>query len=173
MAAMHGIAVAALGMLSTIATGLAIDAYGPISDNASASPQATQQPVIPLESIGLPDGGVPPQAMGQAADLPQSMSQATVPPQSASLLGCEKRVVTIYSSRCMMGLLPVSCLLTRNLKRHIKSMFRCLCLPIQIGCVIGKGGQVIQNIHSETHAQIHILKDEHLPPWTFSSDEFL
>lgn len=33
-AAMYGIAVAALGMLSTIATGLTIDAYGPISDNA-------------------------------------------------------------------------------------------------------------------------------------------
>ena len=47
-----------------------MDAYGPISDNVGASPQATQQPVIPLESIGLPDGGVPPQAKGQAADLP-------------------------------------------------------------------------------------------------------
>jgi len=34
LAAMYGIAVAALGMLSTIATGLAIDAYGPVSDNA-------------------------------------------------------------------------------------------------------------------------------------------
>ncbi|KAK4719270.1 hypothetical protein R3W88_017608 [Solanum pinnatisectum] len=33
-AAMYGIAVAALGMLNTIATGLAIDAYGPICDNA-------------------------------------------------------------------------------------------------------------------------------------------
>lgn len=33
-AAMYGIAMSALGMLSTIATGLAIDAYGPISDNA-------------------------------------------------------------------------------------------------------------------------------------------
>ncbi|KVH93751.1 Pyrophosphate-energised proton pump [Cynara cardunculus var. scolymus] len=36
-AAMYGVAVAALGMLSTIATGLAIDAYGPISDNAGAA----------------------------------------------------------------------------------------------------------------------------------------
>nr|VDC66554.1 unnamed protein product [Brassica rapa] len=35
-AAMYGVAVAALGMLSTIATGLAIDAYGPISDNAGS-----------------------------------------------------------------------------------------------------------------------------------------
>ncbi|XP_031483353.1 pyrophosphate-energized vacuolar membrane proton pump-like [Nymphaea colorata] len=34
LAAMYGIAMAALGMLSTIATGLAIDAYGPVSDNA-------------------------------------------------------------------------------------------------------------------------------------------
>merc|ERR1739848_27370 len=31
---MYGIACSALGMLGTLATGLAIDAYGPISDNA-------------------------------------------------------------------------------------------------------------------------------------------
>uniref|UniRef100_A0A804MNF6 H(+)-exporting diphosphatase n=2 Tax=Zea mays TaxID=4577 RepID=A0A804MNF6_MAIZE len=33
---MYGVVVAALGMLSTIATDLAIDAYGPISDNAGS-----------------------------------------------------------------------------------------------------------------------------------------
>ncbi|XP_015576827.2 KH domain-containing protein HEN4 isoform X1 [Ricinus communis] len=43
----------------------------------------------------------------------------------------------------------------------------------QIGCVIGKGGQVIQSIRSETGAQIRILKDEHLPPLALSSDELL
>lgn len=56
-------------------------------------PQATQQPVIPMESIGLSDGGVPPQAMGQAtvpaqymvqvAGMPQSMDQAAALSQSA------------------------------------------------------------------------------------------
>ena len=64
MAAMHGITVAALGMLSTIATGLAIDAHGPISDNAGASPQA----------------------MGQAAVLLQSASQVAQMPISTQLL---------------------------------------------------------------------------------------
>jgi K(+)-stimulated pyrophosphate-energized sodium pump len=34
MAGMYGIALAAIGMISTIATGLTIDAYGPVSDNA-------------------------------------------------------------------------------------------------------------------------------------------
>ena len=50
MATMHGITVAALGMLSTIATELAIDAYGPISDNAGASPQAMGQAAVLLQS---------------------------------------------------------------------------------------------------------------------------
>ncbi|XP_027359577.1 RNA-binding KH domain-containing protein RCF3 isoform X2 [Abrus precatorius] len=43
----------------------------------------------------------------------------------------------------------------------------------QIGCVIGKGGQIVQNIRSETGAQIRILKDEHLPACALSSDELV
>ncbi|WCJ21310.1 RNA-binding KH domain-containing protein [Euphorbia peplus] len=43
----------------------------------------------------------------------------------------------------------------------------------QIGCVIGKGGQVIQNIRTETGAQIRIIKDERLPPLALSNDELL
>lgn len=37
-------------------------------------PQAPQQPVIPVESFGLPDGGVPPQSVGP--DAPQAQTQA-------------------------------------------------------------------------------------------------
>ena len=43
----------------------------------------------------------------------------------------------------------------------------------QIGCVIGKGGQIIQSIRSESGAQIRILKDDHLPSCSLSSNELI
>ncbi|KAL1338129.1 hypothetical protein HN51_032809 [Arachis hypogaea] len=43
----------------------------------------------------------------------------------------------------------------------------------QIGCVIGKGGQIVQSIRSDTGAQIRILKDEHLPLCALNSDELV
>ncbi|KAJ7974388.1 KH domain-containing protein [Quillaja saponaria] len=42
----------------------------------------------------------------------------------------------------------------------------------QIGCVIGKGGQIIQSIRSETGAQIRIVKDD-IRPCALSSDELV
>ena len=41
------------------------------------SPQTIQQPAVPIESIGLPDGGVPPQSSAQAVVMPQSQLQAS------------------------------------------------------------------------------------------------
>ncbi|XP_044470052.1 uncharacterized protein LOC123199208 isoform X2 [Mangifera indica] len=49
-------------------------------------PQALQQHAIPVESIGLPDGGVPPQSSGQAPFLSQPQFQATQVPPSAQPL---------------------------------------------------------------------------------------
>ncbi|CAH9084525.1 unnamed protein product [Cuscuta europaea] len=43
----------------------------------------------------------------------------------------------------------------------------------QIGCIIGKGGQIVQDIRSETGAQIRIMKDNHLPACALSSDELV
>ncbi|OIW21162.1 hypothetical protein TanjilG_29936 [Lupinus angustifolius] len=43
----------------------------------------------------------------------------------------------------------------------------------QIGCIIGKGGQIVQNIRTDTGAQIRILKDDHLPPCALGSDELV
>lgn len=57
-------------------------------------PQATQQPAIPVsfESVGLPDGGVPPQSLGQATPMPPPQVQAVRPslpsqPLDLSVLG--------------------------------------------------------------------------------------
>ncbi|KAL8160974.1 hypothetical protein V2J09_012463 [Rumex salicifolius] len=43
----------------------------------------------------------------------------------------------------------------------------------QIGCIIGKGGDIVQHIRSDSGAQIRILKDAHLPACALSSDELV
>ncbi|KAM3286539.1 KH domain-containing protein HEN4 isoform X1 [Capsicum chacoense] len=107
--------------------------------------------------------------------------------------GCEERVVTIYSSNEETNNFDGSedCVCPAQdalLKVHEKIVndtvdvdsedapqitVRLLVPSDQIGCIIGKGGQIVQNIRSETGAQIRILKDNHLPACALSSDELL
>ncbi|OVA08977.1 K Homology domain [Macleaya cordata] len=109
--------------------------------------------------------------------------------------GCEERVVTIFSSSRETNafedngdfICPAQDALFRVHDRLIadetpadedseggqQATVRLLVPSDQIGCIIGKGGQIIQGIRSETGAQIRILKNEHLPPCAMGSDELL
>lgn len=110
--------------------------------------------------------------------------------------GCEDRVVTIYSASDETNafedsgdyISPAQDALFRVHDRVIAEDMhgddddsdgghqvasRLLVPSDQIGCIIGKGGQIVQNIRSETGAQIRILKDEHLPPCALSTDELV
>lgn len=109
--------------------------------------------------------------------------------------GCDERVVTIYSSSIetndVDGLEERVCPAQEALfKVHDKIVtdemasdddreeagivtIKLLVPSDQIGCIIGKGGQIVQNIRIETGAQIRILKDDHLPSCALSSDELV
>uniref|UniRef100_A0A1J3F5S2 KH domain-containing protein n=2 Tax=Noccaea caerulescens TaxID=107243 RepID=A0A1J3F5S2_NOCCA len=43
----------------------------------------------------------------------------------------------------------------------------------QIGCILGKGGQIVQNIRSDTGAHIRIIKDRNMPLCALNSDELI
>nr|CAD1836253.1 unnamed protein product [Ananas comosus var. bracteatus] len=43
----------------------------------------------------------------------------------------------------------------------------------QVGCLLGKGGTIIQQLRSETGATIRLLPSEHLPPCSMSNDELV
>ncbi|KAK7295385.1 hypothetical protein RJT34_18292 [Clitoria ternatea] len=117
-----------------------------------------------------------------------------------SLPGCDDRVVTIYSSSDETNhcddtsdlVSPAQDALFRVHQRVIAEDTRSdedddgevneernhvtarLLVPSdQIGCVIGKGGQIVQSIRSDTGAQIRILKDDRLPACALSSDELV
>ncbi|KAJ1377414.1 K-like proteiny domain [Sesbania bispinosa] len=109
--------------------------------------------------------------------------------------GCDERVVTIYSSSDETNavedggnyLSPAQDALLKVHDRVVAEDLhgdkdeeegpqvnaKLLVPSDQIGCVIGKGGQIVQSIRSETGAQIRILKDEHLPSCALSSDELV
>ncbi|KAK7364048.1 hypothetical protein VNO80_12387 [Phaseolus coccineus] len=56
-----------------------------VSLQGDVSPQAVQQPVSPIESIGLPDDGIPPQSSDQAAVMSPSQLQAPISSQPLDL----------------------------------------------------------------------------------------
>ncbi|XP_058083173.1 RNA-binding KH domain-containing protein RCF3-like isoform X1 [Magnolia sinica] len=113
-----------------------------------------------------------------------------------SVPGCEERVVTIFSSSQETNafedsgdfVCPAQDALFRIHERLVADeaageedvdmgtrqiTVRLLVPSDQIGCVIGKGGQIIQGIRSDTGAQIRIVKNEHLPACALSTDELL
>lgn len=109
--------------------------------------------------------------------------------------GCDERVVTIYSTSEETNdfdgtddrVCPAQDALFRIHDRVVAEdlaadddseeapqvTVRLLVASDQIGCIIGKGGQIVQNIRSDTGAQIRIVKDHHLPPCALSSDELV
>ncbi|XP_060195725.1 KH domain-containing protein HEN4-like isoform X2 [Lycium barbarum] len=107
--------------------------------------------------------------------------------------GCEERVVTIYSSSeetndfdgsedCVCPSQDalftvhekiVSETVDEDSEDAPQVTIRLLVPSDQIGCIIGKGGQIVQNIRSESGAEIRILKDNHLSACALSSDELL
>ncbi|XP_051120269.1 KH domain-containing protein At4g18375 isoform X2 [Andrographis paniculata] len=112
-----------------------------------------------------------------------------------SVPGCEERVVTIYSNSEETNDLddvddrvcPAQDALFKIHDRIVADdtaleedsedipqvTVRLLVPSDQIGCIIGKGGQIVQNIRSESGAQIRIVKDDHLPTCALSSDELV
>lgn len=106
--------------------------------------------------------------------------------------GCDERVVTIYSSSDETNdfdgtddrVCPSHDALFMVHDRIVADdmsdseeepqvTVRLLVPSDQIGCVIGKGGQIVQSIRSDTGAQIRIMKDDHLPPCALASDELV
>ncbi|KAJ8567082.1 hypothetical protein K7X08_019290 [Anisodus acutangulus] len=81
-----------------------------------------------------------------------------------TVLHCEERVVTIYSASEETNDFDGS---------EDRVTIKLLVPSDQIGCIIGKGDQIVQNSRSESGAQIRILKDNYLPACALSSDELL
>ncbi|KAH6791166.1 RNA-binding KH domain-containing protein [Perilla frutescens var. frutescens] len=111
-----------------------------------------------------------------------------------SVPGCEERVVTIYSASDETNDLegaddrvcPAQDALFKVHDRIVADdsaaedseeaphvTVRLLVPSDQIGCIIGKGGLIVQNIRSETGAQVRIVKDDHLPTCALNSDELV
>ncbi|XP_074583221.1 RNA-binding KH domain-containing protein RCF3-like isoform X2 [Curcuma longa] len=113
-----------------------------------------------------------------------------------SVRGCDERVITIFSTREETNTLedsddkmcPAQDALFKVHERLVTDEVmaeedndgdspqvtaRLLVPSDQIGSIIGKGGQIIQGIRSDTGAQVRILKNDRLPACAVSGDELL
>lgn len=137
--------------------------------------------------------------IGKSGDIVKRLRQES---QSKIMIsdnvpGCEERVVTIFSSSIETNTLEgfdnnrVCPALDALFKVHEKLVadiglpgddaeggwspvtVRLLVPSDQIGCIIGKGGQIIENMRKETAAQIRILKNDHFLLCAMSNDYVL
>lgn len=136
--------------------------------------------------------------IGRGGDIAKQLRQETRAKIriNETVPGCEERVVIIYSSSEETNsfgesgdlVSPAQDALFKVHDRIVAEdlpaddefdephqvTVRMLVPSDQIGCVIGKGGQVIQTIRTETRAQIRVLSSEqHLPACASNSDELL
>jgi poly(rC)-binding protein 3/4 len=113
-----------------------------------------------------------------------------------SVPGCDERVITIFSSSretntiddAEDNICPAQDALFRVHEKLTtddgpgnedseevlpQGTVRLLVPSDQIGCIIGKGGHIIQGIRSDTGAQIRVLSNDHIPACAINGDELL
>lgn len=113
-----------------------------------------------------------------------------------SVPGCDERVITIFSSSRETNTIddgedkvcPAQDALFRvheklttdegpgnedNEEASPQVTVRLLVPSDQIGCIIGKGGHIIQGIRSDTGAQIRVLSNDNIPACAINGDELL
>lgn len=157
--------------------------------NAIGSDDTVYRYLCPIKKIGS--------IMGKGGDIVKQMRAETKAKIriGESVSGCDERVVTIHSiseeTNDFEGTDDRVCpSMDALFKVHDRVIIddqaveedpmevpqltvRLLVPADQIGCIIGKGGQIVSTIRSDTATQVRILKDNHLPPCALSSDELV